>query len=381
MNYEQLTFENILESALAKVPEDIDKRPGSIIYDALAPACYQLAEYYLNMYMFSQEISLQTATDEYLDRKVADFGLSRIMATKAIKKAVFKDSEQALISVPIGSRFSTISETNALVYEVINQHLDEDGSPVEGTYDLQCTTAGKDGNDYTGNLIAVSFINGLASAVMSDVVIAGRDDETDEELRARCHEVITKKEFAGNVAAYKTFMKELEGVGYAQIYPTWNGGGTVKCVIVDYEFEPIADENLRKIKALVDPEEYSGEGVGIAPIGHQVTISTATKKTINIHTDIQLAVGYQIAQLKDSIKQAVEAYFQDTRKRWDVANDKNTYALSIYIAQINRAMLSVTGVDNVKNTTLDGEMEDIDLVESNILQEVPFLGEITYGEN
>lgn len=381
MNYEQLTFETILQNALAEVPEDLDKRPGSIIYDALAPACYQLAEYYLNMHLFSQEISLQTATDEYLDRRVADYGLTRISATKAVKKAVFQDAEQSPMEVPIGSRFSTISETDALVYEVIGQHLNEGGAPVEGTYDLQCVTPGQAGNSYTGNLIAISFINGLASAVMSDSVISGRDQETDEELRARCLEAITKKEFAGNVAAYKNMIKGLDGVGYAQIYPTWNGGGTVKCVVVDYDFEPINEEGLRKIKALVDPEEASGDGIGLAPIGHKVTISAATKKTITIATDLQLAVGYQLAQLKDLIKQAVEEYFESVRKRWDVADDRNEYALAVYVAQVNRAILSVPGVDNVRSTTLNGQAEDVQLVETNVLQEIPFLGEITYGED
>ena len=40
---ESKTYDYYLEQALSQVSDDIDKREGSIIYDALAPACYQLA--------------------------------------------------------------------------------------------------------------------------------------------------------------------------------------------------------------------------------------------------------------------------------------------------------------------------------------------------
>lgn len=381
MNFENYTFESILAEALARVPETVDKRQGSIIYDALAPACYQLAEFYLNLYQLSLEINLETAADEYLDRKVADYGLTRIAATQAIKKAYFENDQNEAMSIPLMSRFSTISETESLIYEVINQHVDEHSTPVPGTYDLRCTTAGTNGNDYTGNLIAISFINNLATAVMQDVYIAGRDEETDDELRTRCKEAITKKEFAGNVTAYKTALKEMEGVGYAQVYPTWNGGGTVKVSVLDYDFNPIENESLARIQQLVDPESYSGDGLGIAPIGHRVTIVSGTKKLLNIHTEVQLAVGYQIAQLQDTIEQSIEEYLQTVRLKWDTADDLNQYSLAVYISQINRAILSVPGIDNVRNTTLNDQAEDLILTESAVLQEIPFLGEVTYAES
>ena len=44
--FENMTFDNILNEMLAMVPNDVDRREGSIIYDALAPAAYKLAEAY-----------------------------------------------------------------------------------------------------------------------------------------------------------------------------------------------------------------------------------------------------------------------------------------------------------------------------------------------
>ena len=39
-----MTFEELLQGMLDRVPSDVDKRQGSVIYDALAPAAYFLAQ-------------------------------------------------------------------------------------------------------------------------------------------------------------------------------------------------------------------------------------------------------------------------------------------------------------------------------------------------
>ena len=67
---EKYTFENLIKEALEKVPDNVDKREGSIIYDALAPACYQLAEMYMNLKNFVLNTFVTTSYGEYLDLKM-----------------------------------------------------------------------------------------------------------------------------------------------------------------------------------------------------------------------------------------------------------------------------------------------------------------------
>ena len=38
MLYENMTFENIMDRCLSRVAASIDKREGSVVYDAIAPA-------------------------------------------------------------------------------------------------------------------------------------------------------------------------------------------------------------------------------------------------------------------------------------------------------------------------------------------------------
>lgn len=47
--YEEVTYEEILERMLERVPDDMDKREGSLIYDALAPAAIELQIMYIEL--------------------------------------------------------------------------------------------------------------------------------------------------------------------------------------------------------------------------------------------------------------------------------------------------------------------------------------------
>ena len=47
--YENMTFENIMDRCLARVSASVDKREGSIVYDAIAPAAAELAILYIEL--------------------------------------------------------------------------------------------------------------------------------------------------------------------------------------------------------------------------------------------------------------------------------------------------------------------------------------------
>ena len=45
--YENITYESILQRMLDRIPDDMDKREGAVIYDALAPAAVELQLMYI----------------------------------------------------------------------------------------------------------------------------------------------------------------------------------------------------------------------------------------------------------------------------------------------------------------------------------------------
>ena len=84
--YEEMTYENILQQMLSRVTSDVDKREGSVIYDALAPAAYFLADQYFQLEHFLDLVLPDTAVGEYLDRVVSGYGVTRKAASAAIRK-------------------------------------------------------------------------------------------------------------------------------------------------------------------------------------------------------------------------------------------------------------------------------------------------------
>lgn len=375
---QQYTFEYLMEQALSRVPDTIDKREGSIIYDALAPACYELTEYYMRLKNILKDTFAETANEEYLDLRVAEQGIKRFPATAAVKKGMFETESGAPLEVEIGSRFSTISETETLNY-VVTAPYEIDGAVVPGSYQLTCETIGTVGNAYVGNLMPINYINGLSSAVMTDLIIPARDVETDDDLRARYFLALTDKPFGGNLAQYDEVLKNIEGVGEVQIYPVWDGGGTVKCSVIDASFNPITTDFINVVQNEIDPTPQ-GTGLGLAPIGHVVTIVTPEELTINIETNILLMAGYTKVQVEQPIKDALEEYMLSLRRQWGIPNDFNEHILGVYISRINAAILNVAGIANVTDTTINGLPQDLTLIQTAALQELPILGQVILNE-
>lgn len=378
-NLEQYTYKYLMSQALSFVDDSLDKREGSIIYDALAPACYVLAGYYMQLYQVVKNSFAVTATGEWLDQRVKESGITRREATGAIKRADFTDDAGQAAVVRIGTRWSTVSSTNPITYRVTAQYEQND-APVAGAYELTCETLGTIGQEYTGPIIPVDFVKGVAAATMSTTLIPGRDAETDDELRERYFDQMSAKAFGGNISDYRNKTREIIGVGDLQIYPVWNGGGTVKLSIVDTAFRAASDEFVQEVQNLIDPVNASGvqgDGLGIAPIDHKVTVVAPEEVAVNITASIVLQVPYEVGQVQPAVEQAIEAYMVELRHDWATPNEFNEYALSVYTSRITAAIVGVPGISNVTNVRLNGTAADITLQQTGQKQQIPVKGTVT----
>ena len=378
-NLEQYTYKYLMSQALSFVDDSLDKREGSIIYDALAPACYVLAGYYMQLYQVVKNSFAVTATGEWLDQRVKESGITRREATAAVKRADFTDDAGQAAVVRIGTRWSTVSSTNPITYRVTAQYEQND-APVAGAYELTCETLGTIGQEYTGPIIPVDFVKGVAAATMSTTLIPGRDTETDDELRERYFEEMSAKAFGGNISDYRNKTREIIGVGDLQIYPVWNGGGTVKLSIVDTAFRAASNEFVQEVQNLIDPVNASGvqgDGLGIAPIDHKVTVVAPEEVPVNITASIVLQVPYEVGQVQPAVEQAIETYMVELRHDWATPNEFNEYALSVYTSRITAAIVGVPGISNVTNVRLNGTAADITLQQTGQKQQIPVKGTVT----
>lgn len=345
---------------LDRVPDTVDKREGSIIYDALAPAAAELVQAYIELEGYLDLVFVDTSSEDYLTRLCSQFGVDRQAATYAIRKAVFKEGQNNAFDVPIGSRY-TIDTLSYVVTEKLTK----------GEYRVKCETSGALGNTPFGKLIPVNYIEGLATAILHDVLIPGEEEETDDQLKERYFEYVREPAFGGNIADYKRKVKALDGVGSVKVLPIWNGEGSVKLVILDSEFNIPTSTLIEYVKTHVTSDN-SENGLGIAPIGHTVTVVGASATNINVGINVMLASGYSQETVSESIKETIGEYIRTIRGSWE----KNE-TLTIRIAHIDSRVLNVDGVLDVGETTINGTQSNI-IVSS---EHVPVLGEvvITYA--
>lgn len=379
---QKYTYDYILTEALSKVPDNVDKREGSIIRDALSPCCYEAAKHILYLADIIEQTYIETANGLWLDGRVIEGGITRDPATYAKKLGVFKTQLDEPCQISIGQSFSTVGDT-ILNYTAVQVYANEDGDVVPGSYIMQCNTVGSVGNSYIGRIVPNDYIEKLASAEITTLLYPGEEEESDDSLRERFLANLMKTAFGGNVAQYRQWAKEIPGLGGVQVYPIWAGGGTVKLSIIDTDYNSCSSEFCQTILEKFDPENSGGEtglGLGIAPIGHKVTVSTPLPRTINVSGKITLLPGYKLETLLPQIKLALEEYLLSLRQAWENSDDENNYSVIVYLGRINFAILNVKGVSSAYELQLNGTDTDIRLTETSSLQEIPVLGTVSLDE-
>lgn len=379
---QKYTYDYILTEALSKVPDNVDKREGSIIRDALSPCCYEAAKHILYLADIIEQTYIETANGLWLDGRVIEGGVTRDPATYAKKLGVFKTQLDEPCQISIGQSFSTVGDT-ILNYTAVQVYANEDGDVVPGSYIMQCNTVGSVGNSYIGRIVPNDYIEKLASAEITTLLYPGEEEESDDSLRERFLANLMKTAFGGNIAQYRQWAKEIPGIGGVQVYPVWAGGGTVKLSIIDTDYNSCSSEFCQTILEKFDPENSGGEtglGLGIAPIGHKVTVSTPLPRTINVSGKITLLPGYELETLMPDIKAALENYLLSLREAWENSDDENNYSVTVYLGRINFAILNVKGVSSAYELKLNETDTDIKLTETSSLQEIPVLGTVSLDE-
>lgn len=338
------TYEEILQRCLDRVPNSFDKRQGSIIYDAIAPCCVELAQMYIQLAGVYDQVFIDSAVGSALDALVRQNGVIRKEATHAIRLGEFD------VVIPIGTRFSDGENSYIVV------------SNVEGTTNsyLRCEQAGAVGNSYYGSLTPITYITGLTSAELTDIIDLGDDTESDDSLRERYMEAVTAPQFGGNVSDYQNKVKSLLGVGGCKVIPIWNGGGTVKLIITNAQGGIPTSSLVNEVQEAVDPNQDQS-GIGIAPIGHIVTVVGAEALNVAISATFTLETGIGITDIQESVNKAIDDYFTSLSKTWDKEDN-----LIVRLSQIETRLLGVSGVLDIANVKLNNTSGNISLQSNQI---------------
>ena len=336
--YEDQTYENILQEMLNRVSDDVDKREGSIIYDALAPVAYFLADQYFQLSNFVDLVFPDTAVGEYLDRAAGGYGIIRKAASSAIRKIVTSGE------VEIGTRWM-ISD---VAYRIT-------GQLEENTYEAECETTGKIGNTYSGALESLSAVSNV-TAELTDILTDGADEETDDALRARFYEKVRHPATSGNAYHYRQWALEVSGIGDAKVFPLDSGPGTVTVLIVD------ADKG-RNTSLESEVSDYIET---MRPIGADVTVSSPAELAINVSADVSLDGTRTLAEVLLDFKSNLAEYLKDLVF--------TKYQVSY--TRVGSILLDIDGVQDCDNLRLNEATANVAIT----AKEIAVMGDVSLEE-
>ena len=351
-HFSDKTYEQLMEEALGRVSDDIDKRPGSMVWNGNAPCLAEMAQLYLALDFVFTATYVNSAPREYLIKRAADRSIFPKAATPAVLRAKMN------MSVPVGTRFS-LEDINFFVTKQLGSEGDDFVHLVE------CETAGAVGNGYAGELIPIDYVDGLTRAETDGIYSAGTDEEDTEVFRARVIESMRSIAFGGNVADYKNKAMSFDGVGQVKVLPIWNGAGTVKLILMSSNLDSptISEDRIASIKNEVDPTEKQGQGYGLAPIGHTVTVVSVKKKDVNVSMKAELKTGVeQSAAIKD-ITGIINDYFRELSADWEKKDN-----VVVRISHIESRILErCNSVEDIEiGTTANGETKSLILEKDEI---------------
>ena len=348
--FEDMTFEAILDRLLAgaanRFPE-LDIREGSLIYSALAPAAVELNNLYLALHTTLEMSFADTASRSFLIRRAAERGIVPHPATRAVIEAEFTPGD---LPVPIGTRF----RGGTMLFSVSG--MSGAGFPM-----LTAETAGRAGNLSGGDLTPIAFVPGLRTARIRALLVPGQDEEDTESLRRRYMESYRMQAFGGNVADYHRMVLSIDGVGGVRIVPTHQGPGTVAVWILGADYAPPSSALIAAVQEILDPLERSGDGWGLVPIGHRVTVMGAAFVQVVVSARLTLRSGENRELVLAAVREAVEQYFLELRMSWS-----QDAPLTVRLSQILMRILDVPGVVDVSNAGLNGQTGNLHLGELHV---------------
>lgn len=400
--YEGITYELLLDRMLKKALETngkLDSREGSLLWLGQAPAAVELQNLYIALDEVLKETFADSASRPHLILRAAERGLSPKPATAAVLEMTITPASMTLA---MGERFS-IGELNYTVTKAV----------WPGVYEITCEETGEAGNDYGATVIPIEYVEGLETCTITALLVPGEDEEDTEVFRQRYFNSLNAQVFGGNRQDYLEKINSLHGVGGVKIYRAWNSdirpadlippegteewigvisapesvkewlntvfaaangnkltvGGTVKVVIIDSTFSSPSETLVDQVQTAVDPLQNTGEGMGIAPIGHVVRVEGVVDETVNLSFNLTYQTGWDWEAVQPYVEEAVNGYFKELAQGWADQNE----TLVVRISQLESRILGLNGIIDVADTTINGDVSNFVLT----LDHIPVLGTIT----
>ena len=276
-----------------------------------------------------------TATGQELDVIVADDGLYRNQAVKAIGIVKITGLNGSEIK-----KGYLLSRSDGITYVVSEDKLI---SNLETSVRVECSSSGIIGNCGIGEINKfVENYPGLTGVTNESEITDGKDIESDENLLDRRNDRISHPATSWNQWWYRDEALKIDGVGAAHCVPRHNGAGTVKVVITNESIEPTTAELIAEVKKFIDDQFINDI---------ELSMETIVYKEINLVINATLNSDFDITAAKNKIAEELEGYYKAALFKTD----------KIYYSYIQEVLTHSAALYNVKDLKVNNLKENIDI--------------------
>ena len=334
--------------------DDVDLRQGSLVGDLTRGNAEEFAYAYVLMTEVLRNSFLhKDLPSDLLTMKAAEYGIYRKESTPALATVTFTGDFGGLI--PEGMRVRTSIEP-FVYYRTTKSVEKEEGEDV--SVNVVCEEGGSIGNVAAGRIdTVVGNLSGVLDVTNKEEAYDGFDEEDDETLYERVILKLHQPVTSGNVYHYEKWVTDVEGIRKVQVYPLWNGNGTVKVVLLASDGKAPTDEKIEEVYEYIE---------SVRPIGADVTVEGAKEVPIDIYIELELREGYDIKVVEKEYAALADMIFRDTAFKTDIVRYSRMASLA----------LDMDGVIDWQGLTVNGGTANIELQDG----EIAVLGEVTVVE-
>ena len=294
-------------------------------YGIEAESIYKSLEYWVN------QTFIDTATeDEFIDYHAMLFGVTRKQGTKARGEITITGKADTTITAG-----AIVLKTDSTKYKLLyDTTIAFNGKAVA---EVECLQIGEIGNCAIGEIINFEISNADIFTVTNEKAFTnGYEKEPNDSLISRAKERILKPAHSGNIYDYEKWAKEIDGVGKVLVEPLWNGNGTVRVRISNYNNTLADSELIRKVKKRI--EQIDGR-----PVGADVTVASFDGKNISISVSVILSPGTKLNTVTDLISSKIKQMIKDNSALYTL-NNKEVLSIN----RVEKIVLSINGVEDCK---------------------------------
>lgn len=344
--------EEINERILERLPEDLDRGEGTILWDLSMAVSLELSKAYQYYGVeFVRSIFPMWQEDTLLLNSAFLRGLQLRQGVPS--SGVVTVDGPAGTRIKKGTIFTTIATDTApaIRYSSDNEYIIDAKQSVDVS--VTCTEVGKNGDTMPNTIILADPPDSNFRKITNKVATqGGADQETFDELRQRIIELDQNKDASGigSDFDYRQWSMEVPGVGNAFVSSRDDGTAWIDIFLVDSTGAPASENLCQRVYSYIMTDT---EGQRKAPMGPKLNVKPAASFAIDVETHLEIEAGYNIDDLKNSLESELTSLFKDCTEL-------------IRISDVNDKIKHLVGVRDYYGTIINGSTSNVKLKKNQL---------------